>query len=70
MNSPEHLAVADNYRSVLANGGSDHRAYLAALDAYRNSCPDVPDDVARKDVARLIAEAADTMAGFWDGMGG
>jgi hypothetical protein len=70
MSSPEHLAVAAAYRSVLANSGSDQRAYAAALDVYRNSYPDVPDDEARVNVAKLIAEAADTMAGFWEGVGG
>ena len=57
-------AVALAYRRKRKRGHGDLDAYQAAMQAYRELRPEVPENTAQHEVARLIAEAAER-AGPW-----
>ncbi len=57
-------AVALAYRRKRKRGHGDLEAYQAAMQAYRELRPEEPENTAQREVARLIAEAAER-AGPW-----
>ena len=56
-------AVTNAYRRSKQNGAPDHFAFLAALNVYSETYPNVSKEKARENVGKVIAEATKVAAG-------